>query len=141
MTPIDYLSKYMRLRTSRRQLYSRVFVRHRDLESIRVERMLVGDFRAALGDALGGSLDEAQLQRLTDLLPLPEEAMDKEFFVLVAAFAERFFCYELLAAPDVEVEPRDLVEQLDFRQLTERLEGVTLDQRLHRLLLTVRDLG
>lgn len=141
MTPIDYLSKYMRLRTSRRQLYSRVFVRHRDLESIRVERMLVGDFGAALGDALGGSLDEAQLKRLTDLLPLPDEALDKEFFVLVAAFAERFFCYELLAAPDVEVEPRDLVEQLDFRQLDERLEGVALDPRLHSLLVTVRDLG
>ena len=55
--------------------------------------MLVGDFGDALGDALGGSLDEAQLQRLSDLLPLPEEALDKEFFVLVAAFAERFFCY------------------------------------------------
>ncbi|KAG0728688.1 hypothetical protein GWK47_031956 [Chionoecetes opilio] len=110
-------------------------------KSIRVERMLVEDFSHALGDALGGTLDGAQLGRLTDLLPLPREALDKDFFVLVAAFAERFFCYELLAAPDVEVEARDLVEQLDFRHLEERLAGVELEHRLHRLLMTVRDLG
>nr|XP_053630698.1 uncharacterized protein LOC128687326 [Cherax quadricarinatus] len=141
MTPIDYLKQYMKLRTSRRQLYSMIFTRHRDLESIRVERLLVSDFGAALGDALGGTLTEAQLGRLAGLTPLPDLAMDREFFVLVSAFAERLFCYELLAAPDVEIEPRDLVEQLDFKQLDERLEGVELDPRLHLVLTTIRDLG
>ncbi|KAK3849542.1 hypothetical protein Pcinc_043708, partial [Petrolisthes cinctipes] len=47
----------------------------------------------------------------------------------------------LLAAPDVEVEPRDLVEQLDFRQVDERVEDITLHPVLHQLLITIRDLG
>ncbi|KAK7070667.1 hypothetical protein SK128_012477 [Halocaridina rubra] len=111
------------------------------MESIRIERLLVSDFGKALGDALGGRLTDAQLGRLTGLVPLPEKALDKEFFVLIAAFAERLFCYELLAADDVEVEPRDLVEQLDFQQLDERLEGLILEPLLHHLLTTIRDLG
>ncbi|XP_066984508.1 uncharacterized protein [Macrobrachium rosenbergii] len=138
---VDYLKKYMRLRTSRRQLHSMVFTKHRDLESIRIERLLTSDFGKALGDALGGELSETQLEKLTSMVPLPEEAMDKDFFVLIAAFAERLFCYDLLAAKDVEIEPRDLVEQLDFQQLDERLEEVTLDPLLHRMLTTIRDLG
>ncbi|XP_042206797.1 uncharacterized protein LOC121855755 isoform X2 [Homarus americanus] len=141
ISPVDYLKKYMRLRTSRRQLYSMVFTRHRDVESIRVERLLVDDVGAALGDALGGHLTEAQLGRLTSLVPLPDVSLDRDFFVLISAFAERLFCYDLLASPDVEIEPRDLVEQLDFKQLDERLEGVSLDPNLHHLLTTIRDLG
>ncbi|XP_071547583.1 uncharacterized protein [Panulirus ornatus] len=141
MSSIDYLRKYMRLRTSRRQLYSMVFTRHRDLESIRVERMLTSDFGEALGNALGGSVTKEQLTRLSALVTLPDLALDRDYFILISAFAERLFCYELLAAPDVQVEPRDLVEQLDFKQLDERLEGVTLDQQLHQLLTTIRDLG
>ncbi|XP_037802888.1 uncharacterized protein LOC119597392 isoform X2 [Penaeus monodon] len=141
LTSFDYLRKYMQLITSRRQLYSLVFTRNRDLESIREVRVLVEDFGSALGDALGAQLKEAQLDRLKELVPLPEVALEREFFVLIAAFAERLFCYELLAAPDVYVEPRDLVEQLDFQHLDERLEGVILDPRLHNVLTTIRDLG
>ncbi|XP_068249027.1 uncharacterized protein [Palaemon carinicauda] len=141
LSTVDYLKKYMRLRTSRRQLYSMVFTRHRDVESIRIERLLVGDFGKALGDALGGNLTENQIEKLTSMVPLPEEALDKDFFILIAAFAERLFCYELLAAEDVEIEPRDLVEQLDFQQLDERLEEVILDPLLHQMLTTIRDLG
>lgn len=141
LTSLDYLRKYMQLITSRRQLYSLVFTRNRDLESIREVRVLVEDFGPALGDALGAQLKEAQLDRLKELVPLPEVALEREFFVLIAAFAERLFCYELLAAPDVYMEPRDLVEQLDFQHLDERLEGVTLDPRLLNVLTTIRDLG
>ncbi|KAG7154843.1 hypothetical protein Hamer_G025384 [Homarus americanus] len=130
ISPVDYLKKYMRLRTSRRQLYSMVFTRHRDVESIRVERLLVDDVGAALGDALGGHLTEAQLGRLTSLVPLPDVSLDRDFFVLISAFAERLFCYDLLASPDVEIEPRDLVEQLDFKQLDERLEGVGVEEEV-----------
>lgn len=55
--------------------------------------MLVSEIGSALTDALGGSLSQAQLDSLSSLVPLPDSALDREFFILVAAFAERLFCY------------------------------------------------
>lgn len=55
--------------------------------------MLLTELGSALKDALGGSLKQAHLDRLSGLVPLPELALDKELFILAAAFAERLFCY------------------------------------------------
>ena len=62
-------------------------------QSVRVERLLVSDVRKCLVDALGGEVSEDHMSRLLALIPLSGEHIEKENFVIVAALAERLFCY------------------------------------------------
>ncbi|XP_076064479.1 uncharacterized protein LOC143038806 isoform X2 [Oratosquilla oratoria] len=139
ISALEYLHRYVRLRSSRKLLHSTVFTRHRDVEA-KGEWMKKSDLETALSEALGGKVESCHMDQLEGLLTLPPEHVSKEQFSSIAALAERLFCNELLPTPTVEVEPRDLVEQLDFSHLENKLEGLVVDEPLKALLTTISSL-
>ncbi|XP_018011019.2 uncharacterized protein LOC108668342 [Hyalella azteca] len=142
MTPLSYLETHLQVSHDRSLLFGKVFAKFKDSETGLLSGSL--SLGRALSLALGGDMLESRLDSLLQIVPPPLDTFGNyapRQFIVLAAIAERLFAEELRPA-ELEVQTRDLVEQLDFHQIQDRLRILTdLQPPLRNLLIIIRDLG
>ncbi|KAF2349908.1 hypothetical protein FHG87_019337 [Trinorchestia longiramus] len=141
LTPLKYLERHLQVSHSRRLLFGKVFAKYKDPESGLLAKKHLGP---SLSEALGGEMSDFRLQQLIQIIPPPNTSNNNysaQQFIALAAIAERIFAQELRPV-GVEVQHRDLVEQLDFHKIQDRLNDLSeLQPDLKNLLVLIQDLG
>ena len=145
MVPLDYLSRYVSVSSSRRQLYNKVFVRHRSLKDglLNDTTMLL-----ALEEVLGSNLTEVQKKKIWDQLGItPKDQIYCVFayeqFCGIAAMTERLFCHEFATSKSEasNLEAKSEIEVADFDRLLSKIQDVQMNSKLRDLLMKIKDSG
>lgn len=119
ISPLEYLTFHTILSQKREFVYTAVFRRHRKTGAGLLEEAVW----TALGEVLGGTLQEQHVIRLTQLLHDPLNKLTYPQFAGVAALCERLFLDDFCPSKD-QICDRELLEVVDFQRLAVLLDGV-----------------
>ena len=145
MVPLDYLSRYVSVSSSRRQLYNKVFVRHRSLKD-----GLLNDITMllALEEVLGSTLTDVQKKKIWDQLGIVIKGHINTVFTYkqfcgIAAMTERLFCHEFATSKSEasNLEAKSEIEVADFDRLLSKIQDVQMNSKLRDLLMKIKDSG
>eukprot|EP00090_Calanus_glacialis_P038992 TRINITY_DN67934_c0_g1_i1.p1 TRINITY_DN67934_c0_g1~~TRINITY_DN67934_c0_g1_i1.p1 ORF type:complete len:174 (-),score=60.79 TRINITY_DN67934_c0_g1_i1:32-553(-) len=144
MTPVDYLSRHVTISSSRRQLYDKVFSRHRSQRDglLSEEGTLL-----ALGEVMGGSVTADLATKIwasvgVEIAPHIENKFNYKQFAGIAAITERIFCWNFSKGEKAgPTAPKSEIETADFDKLLCKLEQVTMPEVLRDLLVNLKESG
>lgn len=145
MTPLDYLQRHVSVSSSRRQLYNKVFVRHRSLKDglLNEETVIL-----ALEEVLGSTLTTEQKAQIWNLLGIVLKShivtnFTYQQFCGVAAMVERLLCHEFATSKSQasSAEAKSEIEVADFDRLLSKIENLPMSDSLRDLLVKIKDSG
>lgn len=145
LKPLDYLSRYVSISSSRRQLYNKVYVKHRSLKDGLLNETTI---LTAMEDVLGEPLSEEFRDEIWKHLGIVLKAhiltnFNYKQFCGVAAMVERLMCKKFATAKSdsTNAESKSEIEVADFDRLLTKIENLRMNESLRTLLIEIKNSG
>lgn len=134
LTSIDYLGKYVYLKSERKKIFSKTFNNYYD-ESIDDKRLIQpNNLMAALEDVIGVFTNEQNI-KFNNYIGNINSPINYRTWCGICAACERL----LIKLPSRTVDPPSWIELADFQALERRIKHIKIDDKLILLLKEIRD--
>ncbi|XP_059162377.1 uncharacterized protein LOC131945702 [Physella acuta] len=131
----QYLLGYCRVSDSREKVYRSAFNKTKQRGS---DVLPLSAFETALSIVLVTPINKSDLAKFCRALDINESTrMDLPLFLVICAFAERVFYLSLIQSSHGVYETKGRLERLDFSNVETKLQDLTMDKSLVRLLISV----
>lgn len=128
LKPESYLRKYCKLSSSRRYSYQKTFSKFRGQD----DHLTMNSLKDAMQEVLVGSITAEDLDVIFSYGVIRDNTViDFELYAAVCALAERILCPKVTINKN---ESKDQLETVDFEVLNLKLQEISIDSDLKKLL-------
>ncbi|BES89742.1 Hypothetical protein NTJ_02549 [Nesidiocoris tenuis] len=141
MHPLEYLKNCVVVSKEYKLLYNHVFMQYREIRGSDPPWFMLGkDVLDALAQVMGRKFSAAEEEELRYLVDWKEDdRIDLRTWLGIAALSERVFGLRFSTAADPDLGERQVIEQVDFDALNDRMKSLHLDCHLKALLEAVQN--
>ncbi|KAF7989052.1 hypothetical protein HCN44_007362 [Aphidius gifuensis] len=134
LTSLDYLGKYVYLKSERKKIFSKTFNKYYD-DTIDDKRLIQpNNLMTALEDVIGVFTNEQRIKFINYIGEI-NSPINYRTWCGICAACERI----LLKLPSRVVDPPSWIELADFQALERRIKNIKIDDKLILLLREIRD--